>query len=215
MFVMRRIAWVVVAVIAVSVAGYGGVYAAEPAPKIGVVDLDKVHTNAPRIKQYWDEINNLKTGLEKKLEIRSLNMLLSGNEIEELMNLKTKTAALTDAEKNRVKELVTAQEARATELQTLEQTKDPNDTQKARLKELQDARKNSSTAGEAITKDYDTMLKSKVDELDKKAEVDLRDVITKVAVAKGLGIVVAKDAVLYGGIDITDDVIGKLDRKAP
>ena len=113
MLVMRRIAMVVVAVAVAWWLGMARLYAAEPVPKIGVVDLDKVHTEAPRIKQYWDEINSFKAELEKKLEIRSQNMLLSGNEIEELVTLKTKTTAPTDQEKSRVKELESAQEARA------------------------------------------------------------------------------------------------------
>lgn len=214
MLIMRRIAWITMAAVAVLMAGYCSVYAAEPAPKIAVVDLDKVHTAAPRIRQYWDEINGLKSDLEKKLEIRSQSLLLGGNEIEELLTLVTK-ATTTEQEKNRIKDLRATQEARQNELQTIEQTKEPNAQQSARMKELQDARKKSSDAGEAITKDYDTLLKNKVNELDKKAEADLREAINKVATAKGFGVVLAKDAVLFGGTDITDDVISKLDRKSP
>jgi len=215
MFGVRRIAMIVTGAVAVLMVGYGAAYAADPVPKIGVVDLDKVHNEAPRIKQYWEEINTLKASLEKKLEIRSQNMLLGGNEIEELVGLKTKAGTPTDQEKSRIKELESAQEARQNELQSLEQTKDPNAQQSARMKELQDARKTSSDAGEAITKDYDTQLKTKVTEMDGKAEADLREAVSKVAAAKGLGVVIAKDSVLLGGIDITDDVIGKLDRKSP
>ncbi|MCX6345860.1 MAG: OmpH family outer membrane protein [Armatimonadetes bacterium] len=211
MFMSRRIAWVVIVVVAL--AAFSGIAAMAADTKIGVVDLAKVNSDAPRMKQYWDDFNAVKASLEAKLDIRQKNMLLSGDEVQQLVDLKIK-ATRTDQEILRVKELETLQDNNAKEMSDLAQTKELTDQNKARLKELQDIRKKSEDTGMALTKDYDAELKKKLSELDAKAEVDLQDAISSVAGAKGITIVVAKDAVLFGGEDITPDIIKKLDRKA-
>lgn len=66
---------------------------------------------------------------------------------------------------------------------------------------------------DALAKDYDGQLKSKQQELLGKADADIRGAINKVAGEKGITMVIAKDAVLFGGLDITDDIIKNLDRK--
>lgn len=201
-----------ITVVATAVLGMtvGAAFAADPPVKVGIVDLNKVHSEAPKIKRYWDEINKLKDSLEAKLEVRIQNIYLSGNDIEELVLLKTKATPLTDAEKNRIKELEGKQDAMAKELATLEQTKDLTAEQNERMKALRDARKKSEDTGMSLTKTYDEQLKSKVQELDKKAETDLRDAINKAAADNKVTVVVAKEAVLFGGTDITADVIKKL-----
>lgn len=187
--------------------------AADQPMKIGIVDIEKVYANAPRVKQYNEQLAAFRQELSQKLDIRNQNRMLNETEIEELINLKTKDKR-TAAEDARIKELEALEKSRSAELTTLQSTKEPNDQQKARLKELQDMQQKSNDTGNALLKDYDGQLQSKVQELMGKAEVDVRDVISKIAADKGLSMVLAKDpAVLYGGIDISDDVIKNLDRK--
>ena len=206
----RRMAWVLAAmfVVAASIGMSGAMAASEV--KIGIVDPAKVFKNAPKLKGYADELQKFKADLLAKLDIRSQNMMLDETEVQELVELKLKAVA-TDKEKARVTELESAERARDAEMKTLTETKDPNDTQKARLKTLQDMQQSSKTKGGELQKGYDERWSAKTQEMDAKAETDVREAIKKVAEAKGLTLVITKEAVMYGGSDISDDVIAKLD----
>lgn len=211
--VLQRIACIIAIGFAVIGIGRSAGFAADPPVKIAVVDMEKVNRDAPRMKQYMEDIDRFKKNLLMKLDIRSQNMLLSPADIEELVAKKTLSNP-TEQDKNRVKELEGLQEKIDKELKDLEQAKDLNDQQKARLNELRAIRKKSEDTGNALSKDYETQYTNKVQDMDKLAAADLKDAIQKIAVAKGFTVVVVKEAVLLGGTDISDDVINKLDRKA-
>jgi Skp family chaperone for outer membrane proteins len=202
--------------LAIMVVGVGLIGSAATAAdgdlKIGIVDGEKVYTNAPRVKQYTEELNVLRQELAQKLDIRSQNMMLNDAEIQELITLKAKTPS-SPAEDARIKALEDTERSRDAEYKTLQGTKEPTADQKARLKELQDMQQHSKDTGNALAKDYDGQLQTKMQELNSKAEADVREAITKVASEKGVQMVFAKEAVLFGGTDISDDVIKNLDRK--
>lgn len=86
---------------------------------------------------------------------------------------------------------------------------------------LQDAQKNGKSKAdlEKMTKKFETELKPKkeaVEALDKELSGRLKKkietTIQDVAKAKGYAVVVDKQVVLYGGDDITDDVLKKLNK---
>ena len=56
-------------------------------------------------------------------------------------------------------------------------------------------------------------IQAKEQELREPIEKSIQDTIKKVADAKGLSVVIEKSAVLYGGTDITQDVIARLGKK--
>ena len=56
-------------------------------------------------------------------------------------------------------------------------------------------------------------LRQKQQELLDPIEQSIKDAVKKTAEAKGLGVVIEKAAVVYGGQDITNDVISKLAKK--
>jgi len=208
----RITAWVTAAAVAVGVLMGVACFAADPPQKIGVVDLMKVDKDAPRIKQYGEEADKFRALLQQRLEIRLQNLMLDENEIRELIDLRTKENS-SDKDKARAKELEDAERAKDAELKQLQETKEPDEAQKARLKQLQELQQKSKSTGEALRQDYEGQLQSKMIELRGQVETDLREAVKKIAEAKQLTMVVVKDVVYFGGIDITDDVIGKLDRK--
>ncbi len=190
-------------------------FAADSPQNVGVVDLAKVYRDAPRVKQYKEELDKQTEYLGKQLEIRSQNLMLDENQVKELIDLKLKAAAsLTDKDKARISELESIEKALDAEFKQLQGTAQLDEAQKTRLKQLQELQRNSKTAGEALEKDYNARLQTKAIELDEKARTDIQESVNKVAGAKKLDMVYAKDAVLFGGIDITDDVVNNLDRKA-
>ena len=208
---LRRTAWVLATAIAVIGLIGSGAWAAATEPKIGVVDLQKVDKDAPRVTQYREEFDARKANLNQKLEIRVQNMMLNEDEIKELVDLKTSDKP-TDAQKARIQALTDVERAKDDELKKLQETKDLNDQQKARLKELQDIQQKSKDAGNVFSKDYEAQLQSKFAELQDKIVADILAAVNKAAEAKGMTMVFDKAGVLFGGIDITDDVISRLDR---
>ncbi len=190
--------------------------------KTGVVDLQRVYRDAPRMKQLMDELQAFSQLLTAKLSLREKNMMTTDKEIAELIDLSTKPNP-TEADKARIKAITDSSQAKEDEYKTLQQTKEPNDAQKARLKELQELRQKSQQAGETIAKDYNAQVQGKAQDLAGKADADVQSAVKQVAEVKSLTLVLTKrlsgangeplDFVLLGGVDITDDVIGKLDRK--
>lgn len=212
MLKLHRAAWVMTAVvIAVGLIGTGA-WAATSEPKIGVVDLQKVYNDAGRIKQYKEELDSFKQTLTSKLDIRAQNMMLDENEIKELIDLKMKAKPL-DADTARIKVLTDTERSKDEELKKLQETKTPNDQEKARLQELMNLQQKSKDTGTALIKDYDGQYQSKTAELQAKIDTDIQAAVNKVAEAKGLGMVLDKASVMVGGIDVTDDVVGRLERK--
>lgn len=212
MLELRRTAWVVAAGVVLAGLIGSGARAAAAEPKIGVVDVQKVYADAPRIKQYKEELDAFKQTLTQKLDVRAQNLMLDENEIKELIDLKLK-AKPTDADNTRIKALTDGERAKDEELKTLQAAKEPNDQQKARLQELMNVQQKSKDTGNALIKDYDGQYQSKMGELQGKIDTELQAAVAKVGEAKGLGLILDKAGVMLGGIDITDDVIGRLDRK--
>lgn len=213
MLELRRTAWVLASVIAmVGLVGSGAWAAAAVEPKIGVVDTQRIYSDASRIKQYREELDGFKQTLAAKLDIRAQNMMLDENEIRELIDLKVKVKP-TDTETARIKAITDIERAKGEEFKKLQETKDINDQQKARLKELQDLEAKSKQTGNALIKDYEAQVQSKAGELQTKIDADLLAAVTKVAEAKALTMILDKAGVLFGGIDVTDDVMGRLERK--
>lgn len=212
MLKLRRTAYALLSAIAVVGIVGSGAWAASNEQKIGVVDTQRIYKDAPRMKQYQEELGGFKQALVAKLDIRAQNMMLNEDEIKELIDLKTKDHP-TDADKARIQTLTDSERAKDDELKKLQEAKDLNDQQKARLKELQDLESKSKTTGNALNNDYESQLQSKGAELQAKADTDIQAAVAKVADAKGMTLVLDKAGVVYGGIDITDDVIGRLDRK--
>jgi len=211
MVTSRRMAWTLLFVIAAGAVLATGAWAADNEPKIGVVDMSKVWVS-PRIKQYDEELAAFGQLLDAKLKVRSQKMMLEETEIKELIELRTK-ANCTAQDTARIEQLEKLERDRDAELKQLQETKDATAEQKTRLKALQDMRQKSKDTGEALEKDYQEQYQNKRQELLTKASDEAEKAVKEVADAKALPIVLDKAMVLVGGIDITDDVVAKLDRK--
>lgn len=212
MKIVRSSLWAIAILAVFIVMSLTVAWAADNAPKIGVIDIQKVLRDAPRMKQYMEEYENLRQQLGRILDIRSQNLMLDENQVKELIELKTKPSP-TEQDKARIAELEKIERERDAEFKRLQSATNLTDAQKARLKELQELQDKSKATGKALEDDYNSRLQAKLQELDQQADADIQDAVKKVAEAKGLSLVLVKDAVRFGGVDITDDVIGKLERK--
>ncbi len=188
---------------------------------IGLIDQARLKTEAPKMKRYSDELQALAQSLDATLDLRNGNPMLDKAEIKELIDLKAK-AAPTPAESARIEALSAAESAREQELKTLQSSRTLTDLQRMQMRGLQDRLKQSETAFNAAYQDGQNKLTAKSEELEGKASADLAAAATKVAVARKLKIVLLTNTVLpdggtrqialYGGVDVTDDVIAQLAR---
>lgn len=219
----HKIAWVIVFAAAFTLIVTSAWAATASEPRIGVVDVQRVTTNAPRMKQFSEELKALERSLAAKLDLRAQYLMLSENEIEEFIDLKTNTKP-TGADNNRIKALADVERTRDAKLKQLQGIKDLNTQEKTELKALQGIQQKSQESGKTMSKDYYNLYQSKSQELSTKADSEMKAVINKVTEAKGLSLVLSKqialpdgtaaDTVLFGGVDITDDVISRMDRLA-
>jgi Skp family chaperone for outer membrane proteins len=217
-----HIACLLVTAFIIALVSSPGLAADDDKSKIGMVDMQRVYRDAPRVKQFFEELQVFSQALNAKLAIREKNMMTTDQEITELIDLSTKPNA-TDADKARIKAITDAAKAKDDEFKVLQQTKDMTDAQKARQKELQETQQKSQKAGETVAKDYASQVQSKAQDIGEKADAEVHVAVNKVAETKGLTVVLVKrlagvngeplDFVLLGGVDITDDIIANLDRK--
>jgi Skp family chaperone for outer membrane proteins len=208
---LRGLAWAVVFAAVSSLAG-SSCFAASSAVAIGAVDIAKVRAEAPRVKQLSEKMDRLGAELDAKISVRLQHLMLTEEQVKELIDLKIK-ANPTEQEKARIKQITDIDRANDEELKTLQGTAQPDEKQKARLSELTEMQKKSKALADQVARDYNTQYQSEGLSLSDKADAELREVVTKIAESKKLAFVFDKDSLIFGGIDITSDVISRLDRK--
>lgn len=179
---------------------------------IGFVDLaqvtDKVKDTAEwkvKVREFEDSRSKYRNEIEDLAKLR----FLSPAELEELKNLRAKPKA-TGGETERIKQLETKSSQLDAEYQRLAMTEKPNDADAKRVKELTSMREAASTL---IQKEYDTraqQLQKLEGEMLDKMQTRILEVVGDVAQKQGLVLVVDRQAVLYGGNDMTQDVLKKL-----
>jgi Skp family chaperone for outer membrane proteins len=178
-------------------------------PTVGVVDVQKAFNEYKVTTASNEEINRMVEGFRRELDIRASHRLLGEDEIKELVRLRSKSP-LTDADRTRIDELERISKQRDEELNALSNKAELTEQERARLKELRDLANRNDANGRTLAEDYSQQIEQRKAQLSDKITADLKDAIARVAQAKGLATVVDKIAVLYGGVDITDDVIKAL-----
>ncbi|MCC6484005.1 MAG: OmpH family outer membrane protein [Armatimonadetes bacterium] len=180
-----------------------------PQPTIGVVDVKKAFDEYKETQKSNTEVDGLVAGFRTELDVRSKNKLLNDAELGELITLKKKDK-LTDADQARIDALEKEQKKRDEEISAISNTTSPTEQQTARLRELRDLSNKNDAALRSLAEDYSNQVDKRKDELSNKITEDMKKAIAKVAQAKGIATVVDKIAVLYGGVDITDEVVKAL-----
>jgi outer membrane protein len=138
--------------------------------------------------------------------------LLSAEELNELFLLLGKPNQ-TDKDKERIKELQDQEKALDAELKDLQAKKEPNNQEKARQKELQDRQASADDAVQKLLEQAKAQFDEKNKALTQEVRNDILKAIEDVSKQKNLTMVLDKNALLYGGVDITQLVIDKLNGK--
>lgn len=198
---------VVIAVVCATCAPAAAQGATQPA--VGVVDVQKAFNEYKVTTASNEEINRMVESFRRELDIRASHRLLTEEEVKQLVQLRSKSP-LTDADRSRIDELERISKQRDEELNALSNKSDLTEQERARLKELRDLANRNDANGRTLAEDYSQQVEQRKSQLSDKITADLREAIAKVAQSKGLATVVDKIAVLYGGVDITEDVIKTL-----
>lgn len=182
--------------------------------------MEKVAQEAKPVKGAYEQLTDLRERLSKVLDELDHYTFFNGAEVKEYVGLMEAKPPLTAAQKSRQDELKKADEDRGREWLDIAQAKPPTAAQTKRREELEKMRKEKEDAVEGVKKDYQDQLNKKAGDLLPKLTKVVEDVIDKCAKDMKLSVVVSKkmtaagagpqDMVLWGGTDITDEVIKRL-----
>jgi Skp family chaperone for outer membrane proteins len=183
--------------------------AARAAVPLGYVDIQLVFQQSPAGQEVKKQLEQLHAQLQNHLALKKDTLGLTEAERAELNTLLAK-ASPSDQEKARIALLRGKTAKLDEELRNLRQKPTPTDTEKARLQELTQL---FSTAENKLRTDMETLqgqLDQKGDELMSGLQDKILKAVEEVAKDQGLAMVVDKQARLFGGDDITSQVVGKL-----
>lgn len=210
---------VVLAFLLLSAVVVAPAFAAAPQPAMpafGSVDVDRAFAASERKKAVSSELDTYGRQLQSNLELREANKLLSEQELAQVRDLKAK-ASLTAAEQSNVESLLAKSRELDKEFAALQQKPNPTAEESARLKELQSMVEAGKTALTREQEKYSADFSKRQSDLLKQAIDDIDAAVAAVAKGKGLSIVFNKSVgqlniVVYSSVDITDDVIKKLNK---
>lgn len=191
---------------------------AQATPSVGIVDMGRINTEYQAIQQLTTQYQAFVREQQGKLDDRAKTRMLKDEELKEYMDL-SQFGAPTEANKQRLAALAQESDTREKRLAELEQkTRD-----EAEQKEYDDLNAIAKTRGPELKKLEDDLygaVSGKREELLKVITDSVNAAVKAVAEQKKLSMVVAKAVidpnggsaplVLYGGTDITDDVLAKL-----
>lgn len=211
-----KLAGLVAALVAVGLTGAATQGHAQKKDKseaaVGFVDLNRV---MEQIKKTSTWITQTKRFDDERVkfqgEIAALTKIryLTATERETLAQLREKKT-VTDGERARLTELENKSEALDKEAQALAAVEKPTEEQAKRIEELAKLRQ----AAIANLQDETELRSQRLQELEAKVLDEMQDKILEhvqqVAKNKGLGLVIDQRAILFGGQDLTDDVLLKL-----
>jgi Skp family chaperone for outer membrane proteins len=216
---MKRTASVSWLIAAAAVAGlFLTAYPGKGAPKdaklgsVGFVDLSLVTDKLKQtqewqvmVKQFEDQRAKFRTEMTDLTKVR----YLTEQERAEFTNLKAKPKP-SDSENARIKDLEGKSNKLDQEFQTLAGLEKPTAEQEARLKDIQKTRE---TALEMLKdeeqKRAQQLAQMEANLLDKQQEKVL-NIVKQVAQNKDLEMVVDRQLILFGGQDLTPDVLKKI-----
>lgn len=182
----------------------------------GTADADSLFKDYKKRQQLYSELDALKVKLEGQLELRNANRLLTEDEVKQLADLQAKPTK-TDAETKKIDELLAASKQRDQDLQTLQQKADATDAEKAQRAELENRLKAVQKSLQDDKAKFEEELNKRLIETNKQVTTDIEAAVSAVAKEKGLTVVFNKsfgaaEFVLYSSVDITADVLKKLNK---
>ena len=182
-------------------------------PKWGVIDMERVAAEYQEMQRLNQEFQSFQRNQELQLQQNHTTRLLTDAEREEFVDLSS-MGAPTEARTQRLKELRGLSDEREQRLLELSKNDECTEEEAAERKEL-DARYEARMAElAALQAEMKGSRVAKYEKLSKLVADSVDNAIKAAAEEQKLALVLRKDSVMYGGVDITDAVVGKLNAKS-
>lgn len=179
---------------------------------IGFVDLNTVSDEVkktPSWQKMVQEATDMRTKYSQELDDMVQRRHLSDAEQKELQELQAK-AKQTDAEKEKVTKLLRKSDDLDKEFNDLANIATPTPQQTARMQELGELRGKAGTKLQAARAEREQKLQDMETKLLTQLQNKILKTVSDVAKGQNVEIVVDKQALLYGGRDLTSIVIQKM-----
>ncbi|MCJ7750904.1 MAG: OmpH family outer membrane protein [Armatimonadetes bacterium] len=182
-------------------------------PKWGVIDMERVAIEYQEMQRLNQEFQDFQRNQEIELQERHTTRLLTDAERQEFADLSA-MGAPTDARTQRLKELrefSDKREQRLLELRNKDECTEEEAAERQELEARYDARMGELAALQAEMK---ASRVAKYEDLSKLVAGGVDNAIKAAAEEQKLALVLRKDSVMYGGVDITEAVLAKLNAKS-
>jgi Skp family chaperone for outer membrane proteins len=163
-------------------------------------------------KAYQDaeaEFRDFAAGRDAEIQERVALRLLTPDELKEYQNLQA-VVAPSEEQKRKMEQLRAVAQARESELKALAALSNPTDDEKKRLADLQELAAKSAPEIQELRTRAREEVNARNKELSDKIERTIQQALAAVAKDKRLDLVLDKQLVLWGGVDITADLKAKL-----
>jgi Skp family chaperone for outer membrane proteins len=176
------------------------------------VDLVRVGKEFDGTKNSQAELDGYQQTLRKQLDDRESVRFLDEKERAEVDKLRA-VASPSDEQKKQLNDYLATSKSREAQLRALQQNPNKSDQEKADADRLSKLSARTDEDMDAMGEKLEGQLQAKADEISKKLTDTVTVAIEAVAKEKGYMAVVDKKAMLYGGTDVTEEVLKQLNKK--
>ncbi len=201
-------------VLLTAVAMGGPIWAAEPAPSWGVVDMERVAAEYRGMHELNRQFQEFQREQDELLDTRYKTRALYAAERQEYLDL-ADMGAPTEERDKRLAELSDLSDQRERRLLALRQQGERTPAEEEEYQQLKTVYDKRMGELAALQTDFQEARVAKRNELTKVVADSVHSAVTAVAEEKGLPIVLRKEVVLHGGSDITEEVLARLNAKEP
>jgi len=188
--------------------------AAAQAPVWGYVDMEKLAGGYKAMQDLNQQFQEFRAQRDSELEQRHKARLLSDEEQREFLD-SSAMGAPTEQRAQRLKELEELSNQRERKLFDLRESKSRTPEEEQEFKYLGGIYEKRMTELAGLQQDRDKAVTAKYEELSKLVTDSVDVAVKAVGEEQKLAIVLRKEIVLWGGTDITDAVLAKLNAPAP
>jgi Skp family chaperone for outer membrane proteins len=212
---------IIVGCAAALAAGPAGAAASAPGATIGVVDTERVQAEYKAMQALNQQFMEFQKQQDAQLVRRQKSRMLFEDEQREYLDLSSPTAAPTSDRDKRLGDFEKLSDDRSKRLLDLGQKKDRTADEEQEYQELDVTYKQRTQELNDLRTDVERTVQGKSDELMKLIMDSFNAAVKAVAEDKKLALVLRRSVVydstgipivLYGGADITEDVITKLNQ---
>lgn len=179
---------------------------------LGYVDLVRIGREYEGTKVGQAELDTFQQSLRKQLDDRESLRFLDEKERSEVEKLRA-VPTPNDDQKKQLSDYLATSKSREAQLRALQQNPNKNDNEKAEADRLTRLSTRTDEDLDALGEKLEMQLQAKGDEISKRLTDTVSTSIEVVAKEKGYSAVVDKKAMLFGGVDVTDEVLKQLNKK--